>query len=368
MNVNEVIARRATQLAADANAGASAVHPNDHVNRGQSSNDVIPTVMHVATLSELRKVLLPAVRQLGDAFDAHSREYAGVVMVGRTHLQDATPITLGQVISGWVAQLNLAGAGIESCFPALRQLAIGATAVGTGINAHPRFGERVVARLAETTGEPLVPAANPFAALSGHEAMAEASAALRTLAGVLLKIANDIRWYASGPRAGLGELELTANEPGSSIMPGKVNPTQCEALAMVALQVYGNDQTVAFAASQGNFQLNVYKPLILHNVLESISLLADACESFRVHCVIGLRPNLLRIRDHLDNSLMLVTALTPEIGYDRAAEIAHCAHREGISLRDAALRAGVPAQLFDRCIHEALSQLTQASHRQLQGS
>jgi fumarate hydratase class II len=368
MNANEVIATRATQLLGNANAAATAVHPNDHVNLGQSSNDVIPTVMHVATLTELRRTLLPAVQRLAEAFEVHCREQAGVVMVGRTHLQDATPITLGQVISGWVAQLELACASIESRMPALCQLAIGGTAVGTGINAHPRFAEQVAARLAQATGEALAPAENKFAALSGHEAMAETSAALRTLAGVLLKVTNDLRWYASGPRAGLGELELPANEPGSSIMPGKVNPTQCESLAMVALHVYGNDHAVAFAASQGNFQLNVYKPLILHNVLESVSLLATACDAFRVHCVAGLRPNLLRIQEHLDDSLMLATALTRAIGYDQAAEIARCAHRERISLRDAALRAGVPSELYDRCIGDALRQLAEAGDRQLRGS
>jgi fumarate hydratase, class II len=283
-------------------------------------------------------------------------------------LQDATPITLGQAISGWVAQLDDAIEGVERAIPAVCELAIGGTAVGTGMNAHPEFGERVAARLAAATGQPFVSATNKFAALSGQEPMVATSAALRTLAGALLKIANDVRWYASGPRAGIGELEIPANEPGSSIMPGKVNPTQCEALAMVALQVYGNDQTVAIAGSQGNFQLNVYKPVILHNVLESVSLLADACRSFRVHCAEGIRPNLPRIEEHLSNSLMLVTALTGEIGYDRAAEIAKRADRDGINLRDAALQSGVAAEVFDRCIGEALRQTAEASRRQLRGN
>jgi fumarate hydratase class II len=366
MNANEVIANRATQIVSGTLA-KRLVHPNDHVNKGQSSNDVIPTVMHIATVTELHGVLLPAARALRDTLAAHACEYAEVVMVGRTHLQDATPITLGQVISGWVAQLDDGSEGIERSLPALCELAIGGTAVGTGMNAHPRFGEKVAARLAAATGQPYVSAANKFAALSGQEPMVGASATLRTLAGVLLKIANDVRWYASGPRAGLGELEIPPNEPGSSIMPGKVNPTQCEALAMVALQVYGNDQTVAIAGSQGNFQLNVYKPVILHNVLESVALLADACESFRVHCAVGIRPNLSRIESNLTHSLMLVTALSDEIGYDRAAEIAKRAHGDGISLRDAALQCGVSAEVFDRCVGGALRRIAEESRRQLRG-
>jgi fumarate hydratase, class II len=368
MNANEVIAHRAMQIASGKGTSGTVVHPNDHVNQGQSSNDVIPTVMHVATVTELQAALLPARRALRDTLAIHARDYAEVLMVGRTHLQDATPITLGQVISGWVAQLDDAGEGIERAIPPLLELAIGGTAVGTGMNAHPRFGETVAARLATATGQPFVSATNKFAALSGQEPMVAASAALRTLAGVLLKIANDVRWYASGPRAGIGELEIPSNEPGSSIMPGKVNPTQCEALAMVALQVYGNDQTVAIAGSQGNFQLNVYKPIILHNVLESVALLADACDSFRVHCAAGLRPNLPRIEEHLTNSLMLVTALTGEIGYDRAASIALQAHQHRISLRDAALQDGVAPDVFDRCVGDALRRIAEDSRRQLRGS
>lgn len=365
MNANEVIAQRATQIARETLPTHPAIHPNDHVNQGQSSNDVFPTVMHVATVTEMEQGLLPAVRALRDTLERHAHEYADVVMVGRTHLQDATPLTLGQVISGWVAQLDQASAGINTALTNLYPLAIGGTAVGTGMNAHPRFGEQVAARLAQATGHPFVSATNKFAALSGHEPMVQASAALRTLAGVLLKIANDIRWYASGPRAGLGELEIPANEPGSSIMPGKVNPTQCEALAMVALQVYGNDQTVAIAGSQGNFQLNVYKPVILHNVLESTALLAAGCTSFRIHCAQGLRPNRPRIQQHLNDALMLVTALTGEIGYDRAAAVAKRAHHENTSLRMAAQAEGVPTDVFDRCIAQALDRITAESRQQL---
>jgi fumarate hydratase class II len=365
MNANEVIAQRANRIARDQVEMPRVIHPNDHVNRGQSSNDIFPTAMHVATVTELDQALLPAVRALRDTLARHAREYAGVVMIGRTHLQDATPLTLGQVISGWVSQLDQAAAGIEAALAGLYPLAIGGTAVGTGMNTHPQLGERVAARLAEVTGYPFVSATNKFAALSGHEPMVQVSAALRTLAGVLLKIANDVRWYASGPRAGLGELEIPANEPGSSIMPGKVNPTQCEALAMVALQVYGNDQTVAMAGSQGNFQLNVYKPVILHNVLESTALLAAGCESFRIHCAEGLRPNRSRIEQHLNDSLMLVTALAGEIGYDRATLIAKRAQQEGIRLRAAALEAGVPAEVFDRCIAEALDRIVAESRQQL---
>jgi fumarate hydratase class II len=367
MNANEVIARRAAQLMSGTVKVGRTVHPNDDVNRGQSSNDVMPTVMHLATVLELRRVLLPAVQALRDTLAALATEYAEVVMIGRTHLQDATPLTLGQVLSGWVAQLDDAREGIERALPALCELAIGGTAVGTGMNAHPRFGEVVAARLAAATGQPFVSATNKFAALSGQDAMVASSASLRTLAGVLLKIANDVRWYASGPRAGLNELVIPANEPGSSIMPGKVNPTQCEALAMVALQVFGNDQTVAIAGSQGNFQLNVYKPVILHNVLESVALLADACESFRVHCAAGIRPNLPQIEEHLADSLMLVTALTGEIGYDRAAEIAKRAHRDGLRLRDAAIQSGVDREIYDRCVEEALRRIRDESRRQLRG-
>src|SRR5205807_2327152 len=277
--------------------------------------------------------------------------YSDVVMVGRTHLQDATPLTLGQVISGWVAQLDEAVDSIRQALPGMYSLAIGGTAVGTGLNADPRFGETAARWIAEETGQPFVSAPNKFAALSAHDGMVGVSGALRTLAGALMKIGNDVRWYACGPRAGFGELKIPENEPGSSIMPGKINPTQCEALTMVAVQVFGNDHAAAFAGSQGNFQLNAYKPVILHNVLESIELLADGCRSFTERCARGIKPNEKRIKEHLENSLMLATALNPHIGYEKAAKIALTASREGLSLREAALRLGlVTAEQFDRWV------------------
>ncbi len=348
MNANEVISNRAIQLAGGAVGSKKPIHPNDDVNRSQSSNDTFPTVMHIATAEELDGMLFPAVRALRDTLDAKARAYAGVVMLGRTHLQDATPVTLGQVISGWVAQLDGALDGLRRTLPDVHALAIGGTAVGTGLNAHPRFGDVTARKIAEETGKPFVSAPNKFAALSAHDALVNVSAALRTLAGALLKIATDVAWYACGPRGGFGELKLPENEPGSSIMPGKVNPTQCEALAMVAVQVFGNDHAAAFAGSQGNFQLNVYKPVILYNVLQSIQLLAEAVASFTERCVKGLEPNEKRIRQHLDESLMLVTALAPHIGYEKAAKIAHKAHHEDLTLREAALRLGfVTAEQFD---------------------
>ncbi|MBI3860423.1 MAG: class II fumarate hydratase [Planctomycetia bacterium] len=348
MNANEVIANRASQLAGCVVGAMKPVHPNDDVNRSQSSNDVFPAVMHIATVEEIEGSLLPAVSALRETLRAGSNAWAGVVMIGRTHLQDATPLTLGQVMSGWVAQLDQATIGIRQALPGLLELALGGTAVGTGLNAPPGFAEIVAQRIADETGRPFVTAPNKFAALSAHDAMVAASAALRTLAGALMKIANDVRWYASGPQAGIGEITIPANEPGSSIMPGKVNPTQCEALTMVAVQVFGNDQAVAFGGSQGNFQLNVYKPLILHNVLESVRLLSDGCRSFDERCARGIAPDEERIRRHLDSSLMLVTALSPHIGYERAAQIANTARREQIDLRDAALRLGyVTPEQFD---------------------
>ena len=348
MNANEVIANRAIQLAGGVMGTKQPVHPNDDVNRSQSTNDSFPTAMHVATVEQLEDLLLPEVAALADVLKAKSRAYAEIVMLGRTHLQDAAPITLGQVISGWEAQLRAAAEGIRRRLPDLYQLAIGGTAVGTGLNAPPDFGEAVARRIAEDTGKPFTTAPNSFAAISAHDAMADASGALRTLAGALIKIANDLRWYASGPRGGIGELTLPVNEPGSSIMPGKVNPTQCEALTQVAAQVYGNDLTVAFACSQGNFQLIAFKPVILHNVLESIELLADGCRSFRKRCAAGFEPNTETIRRHLESSLMLVTALSPYIGYDKAAAIALAAERQGTTLRDAAVRSGhVTAEQFD---------------------
>ncbi|EKQ68561.1 fumarase, class II [Leptolyngbyaceae cyanobacterium JSC-12] len=351
MNANEVIANRAIQLAGGVVGSKQPIHPNDDVNRCQSSNDTFPTAMHIATVEQLDAVLLPAVNRLRDTLAAKAEAYQPVVMVGRTHLQDATPITLGQAISSWVAQLDDAIATIQRSTPDLYELAIGGTAVGTGINAHPRFGDLTAEKIAAETGKPFVSAPNKFAALSAHDAMVNISAALRTLAGALMKIANDVRWYASGPRAGIGEIKIPENEPGSSIMPGKINPTQCEALTMVAVQVFGNDHAVAFAGSQGNFQLNVYKPVMLHNVLESIQLLADGCRSFCDRCAVGIEPNEARIKEHLDNSLMLVTALNPHIGYEKAAKISLMAYRENISLREAALKLGfVTAEEFDQWV------------------
>ncbi len=348
MNANEVIANRAIEIAGGVIGSKKPIHPNDDVNHSQSSNDVFPTVMHIASVELIKQSLLPAVRQLRDTLDAKAKAFSDVVMVGRTHLQDATPLTLGQAISGWAAQLDQAIATIERACDGLLPLAIGGTAVGTGLNADPRFGETVARKLAAETGRPFTSAPNKFAALSADDAMVNASAAMRTLAGALMKIANDVRLYVSGPRAGIGELRIPENEPGSSIMPGKINPTQCEALTMVAVQVFGNDHAAAFAGSQGHFQLNVYRPVTLHNVLESGQLLAEGCRSFDEHCARGIEPNEKRIKENLDNSLMLVTALNPHIGYEKAAQISLKAYREDISLRDAALALGyVTADEFD---------------------
>ncbi len=348
MNANEVIANRANQLAGQPLGTKRPVHPNDHVNLGQSSNDAFPAVMHIAAAEEITHRLAPAVSALRETLAAKARAFDEVVMIGRTHLQDATPIMLGQVIDGWVAQIDAGWAAVLHAREGLYELPLGGTAVGTGLNAHPEFGSRATAHLRELTSLPFRPAANLVAALSAHDAMATASAALRLLAGALMKMANDVRLYASGPRAGLGELRIPENEPGSSIMPGKVNPTQAEAMTMVAVQVHGNDHAVAFANSQGHFQLNVYKPVILHNVLASIELLADACHSFDAHCAQGLEPDRARIEAHVQQSLMLVTALTPHIGYERSAAIARTAHEQGLTLREAAVASGhVSAQDFD---------------------
>jgi len=364
MNANEVIANRAIQLVGGVVGSKKPIHPNDDVNHGQSSNDTFPTAMHIATVEQIEKLLLPALGALKGTFDAKANAFSKVIMVGRTHLQDATPITLGQVISGWVAQLAQALEGLRSVLPGVYELAIGGTAVGTGLNAHPRFGEVAARKIAEETRKPFLSAPNKFAALSAHDAMVNVSAALRTLAGALMKIANDVRWHACGPRAGLAELRLPENEPGSSIMPGKINPTQCEALTMVAVQVFGNDHAVAFAGSQGNFQLNVYKPVILHNVLESIGLLAEAINSFNEHCAKGIEPDISRIREHLENSLMLVTALNPHIGYEKAAQISLKAYRENLSLREAALASGfVTAEQFDQWVRPEEMTHPQASQR-----
>jgi fumarate hydratase class II len=340
MNANEVIANRAIQLAGGKVGSKSPIHPNDDVNHSQSSNDTFPTAMHIAAVEQIEHRLLPAVQTLRDTLHAKAQEFAQVVMIGRTHLQDATPVTLGQVISGWVAQLDAATAAIRANLPGLLELAIGGTAVGTGLNAHRDFGDTAARHIAAETGFNFVSAANKFAALSAHDAMVTVSATLRTLAGALMKIANDVRWYACGPRAGIGEIRIPENEPGSSIMPGKVNPTQSEALTMVAVQVFGNDAAVAFGGSQGNFQLNVFKPVMLHNLLESAALLADGCLAFNDHCAIGIEPDASRIAQNVQNSLMLVTALNPHIGYEKSAQIALKAHREGSSLKEAALALG----------------------------
>lgn len=351
MNANEVISNRAIQMAGGVVGSKTPINPNDDVNHSQSSNDTFPTVMHIAAVEVVAGKLLPAIDRLVDVLKAKSLAYNDIVMTGRTHLQDATPITLGQVISGWQVQLEQAAEGIKISLAGLYELAIGGTAVGTGLNAHPQFGATVADFVARETGYPFVSAANKFAALSAHDAMVAASGALRVLAGAAMKIANDIRWYASGPRTGIGELLIPENEPGSSIMPGKINPTQCEALTMVSVQVFGNDHAVAFGGSQGNFQLNVYKPVMLMNYLDSAHLLAEALDSFRLHCAEGIEPNRSRIDENLARNLMLVTALNPHIGYSKSAEIALKAHREGLTLREAALTSGaLTAAQFDQWV------------------
>ena len=339
-NSNEVISNRAIEIAGGEMGTKKPVHPNDHVNRGQSSNDTFPTAMHIAVVTEINEKLYPDVTKLRDTLAAKADEFVDVVMVGRTHLQDATPVTLGQVISGWVAQIDFALDGIRYADSRARELAIGGTAVGTGLNAHPEFGKLAAKKISEQTGIEFVQADNLFASLSAHDALVQVSGALRVLADALMKIANDVRWYASGPRNGIGELTIPENEPGSSIMPGKVNPTQSEAMTMVATKVFGNDATVGFAGSQGNFQLNVFKPVMAWCCLESIQLIGDSCVSFNDHCAVGIEPNLARIQANLDSNLMLVTALNRHIGYDKAAKIAKNAHKKGLTLRDSALESG----------------------------
>ena len=336
MNVNEVISNRAIEQAGGAMGSKTPVHPNDHVNRGQSSNDTFPTAMHIAAVEVLDQVLLPNVQILRDTLDAKAKEFADVVKIGRTHLQDATPITLGQEISAWVAQIDDAVAQVRHAIQGLLELAIGGTAVGTGLNAHPEFGDLAAKYMAEETGYGFYSAENKFKALASHDAMVNASSAERTLAGALMKMANDVRRLASGPRAGIGEIEIPENEPGSSIMPGKVNPTQCEALTMVCVQVFGNDAAVAFAGTQGDYQLNVYKPVMVWNLIESAELLGQACKSFNDRCAIGIEPNNETLERNLNASLMLVTALNKHIGYDNAAKIAKKAHQEGTTLIEAA--------------------------------
>ncbi|MGE4299489.1 MAG: class II fumarate hydratase [Desulfovibrionaceae bacterium] len=351
MNANEVIANRAIELAGGVVGSKSPIHPNDHVNRSQSTNDMFPTAMHVAGALALTRRLMPAVAALRDELAARQRDFASIVKIGRTHLMDAVPLTLGQEFSGYVALLDENMERLQAALPGLYRLAAGGTAVGTGLNAPTGFAEKVAAHLAAMTGLPFATAPNKYAALSAHDAVVAASAALRTLAGSLMKIANDVRWMASGPRSGLGELVLPANEPGSSIMPGKVNPTQCEAMTQVAAQVFGNDATVAFAGSQGNFELNVFKPVMIHNLLESADLLADACDAFCAHAVAGLTANTAQVAAHVGRSLMLVTALSPAIGYDKAAQIAHKAHHDGTTLREACLALGyLSAEAFDAAV------------------
>ncbi len=350
MNVNEVISNRAIELAGGQMGSKKPVHPNDDVNMSQSSNDTFPTAMHVAG-AEAIVHMLPAVEALRDALHAKAKEWAHIVKVGRTHLQDATPLTLGQEFSGYVTQLDRAIAACKAALNPLYDLAIGGTAVGTGLNAHPEFGERTAQKIAELTGLPFRSHPNKFTALASHDDFVFASGALKTLAAALMKIANDVRWLGSGPRAGLGELILPENEPGSSIMPGKVNPTQSEAMTMVCVQVYGNDLAISFGASQGNFELNVFNPVIIYNFLHSTTLLHDACTMFRIHAVVGLRANEEQIKKHLDESLMVVTALSPHIGYDKAAEIAKKAHHEKTTLKKAALSLGhVTEEEYDRIV------------------
>jgi fumarate hydratase class II len=351
MNANEVIANLANRRLGAPLGAKSPVHPNDHVNLGQSSNDSFPTAMHIAVVGELEGALLPALHRLYRALDTKAEQFADIVKIGRTHLQDAVPMTLGQEFSGYARQIELGIARIKRCLPDLGEVAQGGTAVGTGLNAHPQFAQRFAHSLTELTGHPFRPAANKFEALAAHDALVECSGALNTLAASCMKIANDIRLLASGPRSGFGEIALPANEPGSSIMPGKVNPTQAEALAMVATQVMGNHVTVTVAGASGHLELNVFKPVIVANVLRSIRLLADACQSFAEHCVEGIEPVRERIAALVEQSLMLVTALNPHIGYDKAAQIAKKAHAEGTTLREAALASGfVTAEEFDRWV------------------
>jgi fumarate hydratase class II len=351
MNANEVIANRAIELAGGTLGSKQPVHPNDDVNRSQSSNDVFPAAMYVAAAVAVHDRLIPAIREVHEALDAKAEEFADVVKIGRTHLQDATPLTLGQEMSGWASLIVRDLDRLQAVLPGLYELALGGTAVGTGLNAHPEFADRAAAKIAELTGLPFVSHPNKFAALSAHDELVFASGAVRTLAVSLMKVANDIRWLASGPRCGLGELTLPENEPGSSIMPGKVNPTQAEAVTMVAVQVHGNDAAIAFAGSQGNFELNVFKPVMIFNFLHSVRLLADVCHGFTEYCICGIEVNRRRIAEYVENSLMLVTALSPRIGYDRAARLAHTAHVEGLSLREANRKLGyLSEEEFDRLL------------------
>lgn len=351
MNANEVISNRAIQLSGGEMGSKKPIHPNDHVNMSQSSNDTFPTAMHIAAAEEITHRLLPAIAHLRDSLERKRAEIDGIVKIGRTHLMDAVPLTLGQEFSGYIAQLEHDIARIKAALPDLLQLAIGGTAVGTGLNTHPEFADRCAARIADLAGLPFSAAANKFAALAAHDSLVMMSGALKTLACSLMKIANDIRWMGSGPRCGLGELSLPENEPGSSIMPGKVNPTQSEAMTMVCVQVMGNDAAIGFAGSQGNFELNVFKPVMIHNLLQSVTLLSDACGLFAKYCVDGIQPNRAQIEHYVASSLMLVTALSPHIGYDNAAKVAKLAHDKGITLREACEELGfLKSGEFDRLV------------------
>lgn len=349
MNVNEVVASRGNQI-----LGEERIHPNDHVNKAQSSNDTFPTAMHIAALTEIEDRLFPSLFRLEETFRDLSERYQHIIKIGRTHLQDATPLTLGQEISGWLMMLEQTESMIRNSLEYVRDIALGGTAVGTGLNTHPEFGERVAEKISTLTDLEFVTAPNKFHALTSKDALVHTHGALKALAANLLKIANDVRWLASGPRAGIGELFIPENEPGSSIMPGKVNPTQCEALTMVCCQVMANDTAVSFAASQGNFQLNVYMPVLIHNMLQSVRLLSDGMESFEKHCASGILPNEEKIKRNLESSLMLVTALNPHIGYEKAAVIAKTAYSQGLTLKEAAVSLGIlTAEEFDRFVDPA---------------
>lgn len=351
MNANEVISNRAIELSGGKMGTKKPIHPNDDVNKAQSSNDTFPTAMHIAAVEEIHKNLIPMVTKLRDALQEKSEEFKDVIKIGRTHLMDATPLTLGQEFSGYVQQLTNGLERINCAMPRLYELALGGTAVGTGLNTHPEFAVKSAKKIAELTGLPFITGRNKFEGLAAHDALVEISGVLKTLAASLMKIANDVRWLGSGPRSGIGELSLPENEPGSSIMPGKVNPTQSEAMTMVCAQVFGNDVAVNFGGAMGNFELNVFKPVIIHNVLQSIKLIADACDSFTDHCVVGIEANRNNIKKHLENSLMLVTSLNPHIGYDNAAKVAKKAHKENKTLKEAAVELELlTSEKFDEVV------------------
>jgi fumarate hydratase class II len=351
MNANEVISNRAIEISGGVMGSKKPIHPNDDVNKAQSSNDTFPTAMHIAAVEEIHRRLIPMVTKLRDALAVKSNEFKDIIKIGRTHLMDATPLTLGQEFSGYTQQLTNGLERINGCMPRMYELALGGTAVGTGLNTHHDFAVKSAAEIASLTGLPFVTARNKFEALASHDALVELSGVLKTIAASLMKIANDVRWLGSGPRSGIGELNLPENEPGSSIMPGKVNPTQCEAMTMVCAQVFGNDVAVNFGGAMGNFELNVFKPVIIFNVLQSIKLLADACESFTDHCVVGIEANKNNIKKHLENSLMLVTALNPHIGYDNAAKVAKKAHKENKTLKEAVVELNLlTAEKFDEVV------------------